>query len=73
MPLTADASAAGNLLDFMLPDTMVMQDGFNENFDIGFDGGVPVAETPGRSNAYTGELRKLTVDLGPVGQARARQ
>jgi len=56
-----------------LERSMVMQDGFNENFDIGFDGGVPVAETPGRSNAYTGELRKLTVDLGPVGQARARQ
>ena len=56
-----------------LERSMVIQDGFNENFDVGFDGGVPVAETPGRSNAYTAELRKLTVDLGPPGQARAGQ
>jgi len=56
-----------------LARSMAMQDGFNENFDIGFDGGVPVAETPDRSNAYTGELRKLTVDLGPLGQARPHQ
>ena len=54
----------------VLARSMVVQDGFNENFDIGFDGGVPVAETRGRSNAYTGTVRKLTVDLGPLGQAR---
>ncbi|AIT82116.1 arylsulfatase [Novosphingobium pentaromativorans] len=49
--------------------TITVPEGYNENFDIGFDGGVPVIEALGQNNAFTGTIFKVRVDLGPVGQA----
>ena len=50
--------------------TITTPDPHSETFDIGIDSGVPVVETPGRSNAFTGLLDKLTFDLGPIGRKR---
>ena len=50
--------------------TITTPDPHSETFDIGFDSGVPVVETPGRSNAFTGLLDKLAFDLGPFGRKR---
>ena len=41
-----------------------------ESFDIGLDSGVPVIWTDRGVNAYTGEIRKVTFDLGPQGRKR---
>ena len=50
--------------------TIVGPDPHSESFDVGLDSGVPVVDTHGASNAFSGELTKLVVDLGPVGQKR---
>jgi len=52
-----------------LERSMVAPEANSETFDVGFDGGAPVDETATGPHPYQGELRKLTVDLGPIGQA----
>ncbi|MGE0387379.1 MAG: arylsulfatase [Gammaproteobacteria bacterium] len=51
--------------------TIVTPDPHSESFDVGLDSGVPVVETPGRSNAFGGELKKVTIDVGQPGRRRA--
>jgi len=50
--------------------SIIVADPYSETFDIGLDSGVPVIDLGGKSNAYTGNLEKLTIDLGPAGQKR---
>ena len=50
--------------------TIMVPDPYNESFDIGLDTGVPVVDTHGASNAFSGDLKKLVIDLGPGGQKR---
>ena len=54
----------------LLERSMLAAEANSETFDIGFDGGATVDEAANGPNAYQGDLRKLTVDLGPIGQAR---
>ena len=53
-----------------LDRTIVVPDPDNETFDIGLDTGVPVVDTHGAPNAFSGDLKKLVIDLGPAGQKR---
>lgn len=51
-------------------NSILATDPHGESFDIGIDTGVPVTEAGGPSNLFSGELKKLTIDLGPVGAKR---
>ena len=51
--------------------TIMIADPHADPFDIGLDSGVPVVPERGASNAFTGVLNKVAVDLGPLGQKRA--
>ncbi|KHK89809.1 arylsulfatase [Novosphingobium malaysiense] len=50
--------------------SILVGDPVNETFDIGLDTGVPVVEVRSPSNSFTGDLKKLSVDLGPIGSHR---
>ena len=51
--------------------TISLRAGLGETFDIGFDTGAPVVEDYAKDGRFTGDISKLTVELGQPGKPGA--
>ena len=51
--------------------TISLRAGLGETFDIGYDTGAPVVEDYAKDGRFTGDISKLTVELGQPGKPGA--
>lgn len=58
------------MTQFRLEHSITFADPHTESFDIGLDTGVPVVEGPAGSSVFSGILKKVSIDLGPIGKRR---